>query len=84
MYVSLNKEEITVLAAQHQAARIVADIVYHVLELAFVGEEAIMVAFLPKRERRLIFARIRATPNHLRGGDAGKGAGLGGRGGCGE
>ena len=64
-HITLNDEEVTMLAAKHEAAGIVADIVNHVLQLALVDKQAVMVAFLPKRAqgRIAVIARIRATPN---------------------
>ena len=64
----LHDKEAGMLAAQHEAARIVADIVYHILQLALVLEEAVMKPFLPEgAEGRTAalpeIARIRATPN---------------------
>ena len=68
-HVTLDGKEVTMLPAEHEATRVVADIVYHILQLAFVHQQAVVIAFLPKGAQGgvlsgfALFARIRATPN---------------------
>lgn len=63
-HAALNGEEGRLLAAEEQAARVVAHVVDHIQQLAFVRQQAVVVAFLPEGGRgEGGIARIRATPN---------------------